>query len=652
MPIIGSEGAASSGGFGQFARTAVPNYIEDVFSTYLYTGQGSTNSYTNGIDLAGKGGLVWIKSRSGTYATAFHGLWDTARGTGKILSSNSTAAQSGNSGDLLSAFNSDGFTVNTTYLGGFNETTNASATNYASWTFREQPKFFDVVTYTGNGTSGRTIAHNLGSVPGCIIVKDLTTVEDWDVYHTSLGNTKAISLNTTGAAYTSSTRWNNTSPTATEFTVGGAGTVNRNGDSYVAYLFAHDAGGFGLTGTDNVISCGSYTGNGSATGPVVTLGYEPQWLLVKQSSSSGNWFLTDTMRGFSQTSDQFLLANSSGAEFTRTNYVNPLATGFQIATADFDLNESGGTYIYIAIRRGPMKVPTTGTSVFDIATTSTSRLTGDKYTTSLDVFDLVAYQKRASGSSTWQPRLTAFKWMQTVSTDGENLYTYIKQGGNQKVYEYIDSWDNAANYIDYRFRRAPGFFDVVCYTGMGGGGGSITHNLGVAPQLIIVKKRSSTGNWIVRPPGVANNYLVLNSTANSQSGAGNYINNPTATTFGIGDNADVNVSGATFVAYLFASCPGVSKVGSFSYATGSSTDVDCGFTSGARFVMIKQTDGADSWYVFDTARGIVSGNDPFLQLNSTAAENSSFDVIDPLSTGFSIPAGALGTGNFIFLAIA
>jgi hypothetical protein len=150
----------------------------------------------------------------------------------------------------------------------------------------------------------------------------------------------------------------------------------------------------------------------------------------------------------------------------------------------------------------------------------------------------------------------------------------------------------------------------------------------------------------------ANNYILMNSASGLASLSGVWSSGPTSTTFGVANGYAVNDSGQTYVTYLFATCAGVSKVGSFSYATGSSTNVDCGFTSGARFVMIKQTDGVDSWYVFDTARGIVAGNDPFIELNSSAAENSGFDVIDPYSAGFTIPAGALGTGTFIFLAIA
>jgi hypothetical protein len=249
------------------ATAAAPAvYIEDVFSTYLYTGNGSTQTITNGIDLAGEGGLVWIKGRSGA---TNHRLFDTAQGATNFLESNSTAQQQ-SSGVSLTSFNSSGFSI------GASSPVNTNSDTYCSWTFRKAAKFFDVVTYTGNGTAGRTIAHNLGSAPGCIIVKKLSNADNWGTYHRSLGATQRVLLNLANAASANSGYWNDTEPTSTVFTVGSGTFVNETGETYVAYLFAHDAGGFGDAGTDNVVSCGTFTtdGSGNAT---VSLGYEPQW---------------------------------------------------------------------------------------------------------------------------------------------------------------------------------------------------------------------------------------------------------------------------------------------------------------------------------------------------------------------------------------
>ena len=171
------------------------------------------------------------------------------------------------------------------------------------------------MTYTGNGAN-RTIAHNLGSVPGCIIVKRTDTTADWQVYHRSLANTEYMVLNTTAAKATGATRWNSTTPTSTEFSLGTDASVNANGGTYVAYLFAHDAGGFGTYGTDNVISRGSVTLSSGFTD--VNLGYEPQFVLIKKTSAVQNWFMYDNMRGMPWDGYAELRPNLSNAEGTST----------------------------------------------------------------------------------------------------------------------------------------------------------------------------------------------------------------------------------------------------------------------------------------------------------------------------------------------
>ena len=282
----------------------------------------SHDTITNGIDLSGKGGLVWTKSRSNT---ADHSLTDTATGANKQLITNSTFAQQSYANELT-AFNSNGYNLGNNSSYG---ATNVNNWTYASWTFRKQAKFFDIVTWTGDGNTSKTISHSLGSVPGCIITKMTSGVNNWQTYHRSLGNTQAVQLNLTNAASTNSGFWNNTSPTTTEFTVG---TVeNANGETYVAYLFAHDAGGFGLSGSDNVISCGSFTtdGSGNAT---VSLGYEPQWVMTKCSSTvTSGWNIVDSMRGNATlngtvNTEQTLRAESSNAESSTYGIANPTST--------------------------------------------------------------------------------------------------------------------------------------------------------------------------------------------------------------------------------------------------------------------------------------------------------------------------------------
>jgi len=220
-------------------------------------------------------------------------------------------------------------------------------------------------TWTGSGAN-RTISHSLGSIPACIFVKRTDATGDWQVYHRSLANTEYLVLNSTAAKATGATRWNSTTPTSTEFSLGTDATVNASSGTYVAYIFAHDAGGFGLTGTDNVISCGSVSATGG-TPALVNLGYEPQWLLIKGSSITNGWSIIDNMRGFTADSGvSWLQPNTSAAEVASpsTPSVYLTSTGFKVESNESPLNGTG-TYIYIAIRRGPMKVPTSGTSVYN-----------------------------------------------------------------------------------------------------------------------------------------------------------------------------------------------------------------------------------------------------------------------------------------------
>lgn len=636
------------------ALATQPVFVEEVFQSWLYTGTGSSQTITNNIDISTKGGLVWIKGRSGTTG---HRLTDTVRGATKSLESNSTAAEATESTGLT-AFGTTGFTI------GADADYNTNAATYVSWTFREQAKFFDVVTYTGNGAN-RTIAHNLGSVPGCIIVKCTSTAYGWRVYHRSLGNTKFLTLNTTDAEDTGSTLWNNTTPTATEFTVGTASSVNANGDTFVAYLFAHDAGGFGATGSDNVISCGSYTGNGSATGPTVTLGYEPQWVMIKKSSAAGtNWEMIDSMRGFTVGSagDSSLRANLTSAEVTATEYISPTATGFNVTTSAGAVNTSGDTYIYIAIRRGPMKTPTSGTSVFS-PVTYTGNGAARTLTSNFPV-DLEIVPNRDGGQS-WSP-----SWLYRLAGNGvyvvssstaaevnESANITNEFQSNVGVNRTNNYWNTSSQNLEtFMFRRAPGFFDVVCYTGTGSAT-TFSHNLGVVPEMMIVKCRSAANDWAVYANNDNTDYLLLNSNA-ATADDNTYWNDtsPTASVFSVGTNADVNTNTATYVAYLFASVSGVSKIGTYT-GNGSNQTINCGFTAGARFVLIKATSTTGDWVVFDSARGIVSGNDPYLLLNSTAAEVTTKDAVDADNSGFIVnettgPNVNTNGVSYIYLAIS
>jgi hypothetical protein len=306
----------------------------------------------------------------------------------------------------------------------------------------------------------------------------------------------------------------------------------------------------------------------------------------------------------------------------------------------------------MAIRR-PNKPPTAGTDVFAVAAAA-----GNSDVTTNFPVDLAFQLRRSAGS---KAALTRLQGKATLETRNNNAETINANAWYESNTKFLNAGLFTADSAFHLFKRAPGFMDVVAYTGNAVAGRQISHNLGVAPELMIVKKRDSTflnGPWSVYAASLtATKFLILNETQGA-SVNGNYWYNvePTASVFSVADLFVTNYSGSGYVAYLFATLPGISKVGSYA-GTGSAINVDCGFSAGARFILIKRTDSTGDWYVYDSARGIASGNDPYLLLNSSAAEVTNTDYIDPLSSGFTVTSSApvgmnASGGTYLFLAIA
>ena len=606
-------------------------YVDDVFSTYLYTGNGSTQTITNGIDLAGEGGMVWNKCR--TYA-ANHAMSDTERGIPSTLKPNKTLVESTSTG-FFTSFNSDGWSM------GGNTETNLANEQFASWTWRKAPKFFDIVTYTGNGVA-RNIAHSLGSVPGMIICKSTTYGLGWPVYHRSLGQyTNTLYLDATSSAGTS--KWNEQLPTDSAFPISANDYVNKAGETYVAYIFAHDSGGFGDDGEQNVISCGSYTADPTYGVGTVNLGFEPQFILMKRADSASDWRMFDVLRGWDNAAAKHLNPNLAAAEAGSGTL--PTATGFH----DGGIWGAGAQVIYMAIRR-PMKPPEAGTEVFAVDQFTTGQ-TAPSFISDFPV-DMAWLRNTPSANTFLATRLLGAGVLKTNTTD-----TWGASGTYN--FDYMDGWNSStrdSTYYSWMFKRAPGFFDVVAYTGNGVAGRTVTHNLGVVPELMIVKCRNSTGRYWATYYGDPTKLLQLNDSVATATAPHWNSTAPTESVFSLGAQGQVNASPLTYVAYLFATLAGVSKVGSYT-GTAADLNIDCGFSAGARFILIKRTDSTGDWYYWDSVRGITAGNDPYMLLNSTAAEVTSTDYIDPLSSGFTVTSTAPAAlnasgGSYLFLAIA
>lgn len=306
--------------------------VEDVFSVDLYTGNNAAQSINNGIDLSGEGGLVWTKARNFSFK---HILFDTNRGVGKAMYADSTTGEqsAANSTQALTSFNSNGYSLGTNYFGA-----NSNSRNYCSWTFRKAEKFFDIVTYSGNSAT-RNIPHNLGSQPGMVIIKIRTNNSyGWYVWHkeqyasSTPGPNRTFLLDTNTSAQVYGVI---TGATANHVSVINNFVVNASGQDYVMYVFAAD--------TPDLIKTGIYTGNGSSQ--TVNVGFQPQWVLIKNANSTNNWVLTDSTRG---TNKQFFV-DTANAEQQSGDYVSGFTSNGFSLNSNGAVNDIGYQYAYMAI---------------------------------------------------------------------------------------------------------------------------------------------------------------------------------------------------------------------------------------------------------------------------------------------------------------
>jgi len=610
-----------------------------------FTSNGSPTIVENGTEYVsgeGKGGLIWTKARDSS--SLDNVLVDTERATGWLVS-NGTQAAAG-TGTAYLSFNSNGYDIDNA----FNNWNGSTIGDYVSWTFRKQEKFFDIQTWSGNGTAGRVISHDLGSVPGMIIIKCTNSAgEPWYVYHRETDSSAPedyhLKLNSSNARSDSDEMLNDTAPTSTGFTVTQYNSVNGSGNTYIAYLFAHDEQDFGEDSDEAIIKCGSFSGTGQ-----VDLGFEPQWIMYKPYSQSWDWEIADNIRGLDAASSSVrkLEPNTSDAEANGSD-IKINATGFYNGTF-------GVSYpcIYVAIRR-PHK-PASEFAATDLFTPVSQNFAPGIIPAGFPI-DLIwhARQGTANYKRLFDRLRGATKGFYTDQNNADvthNLFAFDNMTGFEILPgTTIDAWSWMM------FRRAPGFLDVVSYTGTGSAT-TVTHNLGVAPEMMILKNRTDASSFqVYHSANPAVYHLELNNT-NARNSNGAVFNStaPTSSVFSVGTQNNVNGSGKNLMAYLFASVDGISKVGSYT-GTGNDVNVDCGFSSGARIVIAKRSDSTGGWYLWDSARGIVAGNDSYFLVNDEAAQVTNTDYIDPLASGFTITSSApaelnASGGTYVFLAVA
>ena len=643
-------------------------FVDNSSSAHTLTKQGSPRASEFGpfTGTDGQGGMVFFKDRN---TTADWHVYDTERGANKRLMINSSAAEySGNSTYGLTAFNVNGFNVNDTGA------VNNSGSGLCSWSWRKAPKFFDIVTWTGNGGSDRAISHNLDSVPGMIWVRRRNSGEDWGVWHKDVheNTSKVLYLNNTNSLATSTHIFGATNPTSTNFYVGDHPVSNNNGDTYIAYVFAHNNndGEFGPNSDQDIIKCGTFTSNPSAD-VSVDLGFEPQFVLVRPATSAGSWVPVDNERSFGHDEDAgglpWMRFESSATEDV-SNYkgIVPESDGFTVkSTYSSSQLGTGVTCIYMAVRRGPLKAPENVKDVFNI-----NLYTGNDTSTSYfphtlnaspDMGIIKNYNQTGEHWS-YHAKVIGRRYMQPNRTNASvrSSGNYWRSADSRHFHLGDDNRQNGPGthqYVHWMWKRAPEYLDIVHWTGNGFGTRNISHNLGAVPEMMWVKSQSGYG-WVVYHKDDGNTeYGYLNTTGAFSSLATAWANTtPTSSVFTVGSNSIVNADGVSYVGMLFGTVSGISKVGSY---TGDGNDgrvIDCGFSNGAQFILIKCISHTGYWDWYDTKRGIVAGNDSRLRTPDYSAQNTSYDYVDPSNSGFIVnnTNGDLNdTGrSYIFYAIA
>jgi len=647
MSVIGSNvlaGASGAAGGGD------PLYVDDVFSTALYTGNASSNTVPSGLDFTEGSWLSWIKLRNGSDS---HFLSDSTQKTGVCFDSFASDRTYGKQTQETTGINAVG--ASSYSIQGSNAQVNGNTKKYVSWNFKAAPGFFDIVgPWTGNGSGSgttRTFSHNLGSTPALIIFKKTSHTDNWFVFHKDQTSSSYYLMldQTVGESNAGTSLW---SATDTTLTIADDLNLNILNQTSIAYLFASDDAQFGTDGDESIIKCGKFE---AVPGTAVNLGFEPQFLLVKTIDSTRGWFLIDNMRGVGATTNsnsEYLFANTAGSDDdNRSIFITP--TGFEVATSTSFANN---THIYMAIRR-PHKPPEVGTDVFAMDTFGGTSPSPPTYTSGFPVDFVLHREINASmnwNASTRKTGLTRLRIPANYAELSDTTAKFDQNNGFKDAAGTLTAWQA------WMFKRAPGFFDVISYDGTGSNNASINHGLGVVPEMFWIKRRTGSSTWAIYHKDVGAGYsLMFDDSDPSPGDIWQDTGVPTSTQFFTHDSARTNSASNTYTGYFFATLPGISKVGSYSGNTGYAVNVDCGFTNGARFLLIKRTDivSTGEWYVWDTLRGIVSGNDSYLLLSNQAAEVTNTDYVDPLSTGFTVtssaPAALNATGGtYIFLAIA
>ena len=626
-----------------------------------YDGTDTNVTYEFGLNFTPD--WIWLKPNQ----SENHNLYDSTRGATKQLIPNSTAGSS-TQGNTVQSFDVGGFTT------GSDNNTNKSGINYTAWCLKANGGTtssnsdgtitstvqtnstinFSIIKYTGNGSAGATIGHNLGVVPTMFIVKKLTSGTNWRVYHSGIDSTSPqnynVALNQNAARY-DRTEWNDTAPTSSVFSVNDHESVNENSSEYICYAFADTA---------SFSKFGSYIGNGSTNGPIIETGFEPAFLIIRRTDAADQWYMYDNKRTTTNPRNKIFLANATDAELTNTQYysIDFLSNGFQprsdVSTAT---NHNGGEYIFMAFAADPdTETPTversfaartyTGTGNDPLVIDGLNLKPGLVWIKSRDVArehiwcDIVRGPNKEISSS--DTAAEESRGVTSFDNDGFTLDN-ATSNYNHSGEDYI-SWVWAADDNEPTLNttgslnslvsvNAAAGFSIIKYTGNATSGATVGHGLSSAPDMVIAKGLSgSSSSWWVRHKSVASTDVLELNANNQKASYSSVFNNtlPSSTVVTLG-SGDPNRNNETQIMYCFHDVSGYQKFGTYVGNGGTQTITGVGFQPD--FCVNKSTSASSDWNVTDSVRG----NQQALNPNSTATEgNQSPNGLTFTSDGFTV----------------
>ena len=593
--------------------------------TRNYDGTATNVSYEYGLGFTPD--FVWYKTRTQAYD---HNLSDSTRGAAKQVRPNRDIAEVSATDQILS-FDTGGFTV------GSGGDANKDGDDYVAWCLKANggttssntdgsetstvqantDAGFSIVKYTGAGGVD-TIGHGLSSAPEMIIVKSLGHSANWYTYHIGLDASSPenynVRLDQTDARQDSLTYWDDTAPTDSVFTLGTTTGVSKIGTDFIAYCF-HSVEGFS--------KFGSYTGNGSTTGPIVETGFEPAFLMVKGSSNSGGWLMFDNKRNTTNPRTKILYADSSTSETTNSNIkVDFLSNGFQLVGTDSDYNGSGRTYIYMAFAADPdTEAPTVAKSFSTVAYTGTgssqsitglgfqpnfvwlkSRSFGDNHYLQDSVRGATRRIHSNLTVAEQSPDPTRFT---SLDSDGFTLGGDASVNGNGEDFvawafkaDDNEPTINTEGTIDTLVSaNANAGFSIVNWTGGSSGTATTGHGLSASPELIIQRPVNATSDWFIWHKDLTSGNSLRFTTAAESTAIAFTVNSSVFYTNWT--NTSYN-----WIAYCFHSVAGYSKIGSYT-GTGTTNSIT-GLGFQPDWLMIKRATGGSSngWVICDSVRGV------------------------------------------------